>query len=600
MANSCKANICVVVPVKKTGTDLEKLLFRIDKSLNLSYKVLVMDLLSSPRMEKICKKLKNKLPVEYFNYAGRSLPFKSIFTYILKTIPRESGVITLSETQNYNGGAINTMARILQKKDIVTGSRFHKGATRREDKKFSNFLSYIVNRLFWLLFPIEEVRGYLSDFRMYKVKVIKEFKKSTGNLPFYRCGYTDDLEMFLKLAYFGVSVKEIELTCKGKKSGYFSDILKKTAGYIYLIFKLKVEKKIIKQQAPKKILHIVNIPWYSGLARFALDMGEVPENLKFGPVFGVVKNSVLYKKSVKKHTVIGLPGRGTLESLIGAAKLDVCLKRFNIKKIVAHTGSSFFIGTLISILTRRPIYRVYAQRGMISDNFLNRWMHKRSRGIIVPTWQLKTKFLQEGWDEEKVFYLPPVVRKRFSKSRIPDDNRVGIVGRLDKVKGHRILFQALGYIKDKLNNFELTVVGHEAGITWEELKQCAGKFGISDRVKYIGYIKEDKVPVFMKSCKLGIVPSLGSEAVSRVALEWMASGRPVLASAVGCLPEIIDSGKNGFLTSPGKYKLLGKKLHQILNNRQLNVKMAQNAIECVKKRHSPGVYEKNIGKILNE
>ena len=67
---------------------------------------------------------------------------------------------------------------------------------------------------------------------------------------------------------------------------------------------------------------------------------------------------------------------------------------------------------------------------------------------------------------------------------------------------------------------------------------------------------------------MGVISSVGSEAVSRVALEWMAAGRPVVATRVGCLPEIVKDGQSGLLVDPRNASALAQAIGNLLRNRQ--------------------------------
>src|SRR5205814_6336318 len=86
------------------------------------------------------------------------------------------------------------------------------------------------------------------------------------------------------------------------------------------------------------------------------------------------------------------------------------------------------------------------------------------------------------------------------------------------------------------------------------------------KVDFLGYQKY--IPDVMSACTLGVIPSIGSEAVSRVALEWMASGRPVIATKVGCLPEIVQEGQTGYLVEPRNAPALARALGHVLHHPQ--------------------------------
>ena len=60
------------------------------------------------------------------------------------------------------------------------------------------------------------------------------------------------------------------------------------------------------------------------------------------------------------------------------------------------------------------------------------------------------------------------------------------------------------------------------------------------------------MPAAIASCDVGVIASLGSEGSSRIGYETMASGVPLIATTVGCLPEIVEHAKTGLLIPPGE------------------------------------------------
>ena len=91
--------------------------------------------------------------------------------------------------------------------------------------------------------------------------------------------------------------------------------------------------------------------------------------------------------------------------------------------------------------------------------------------------------------------------------------------------------------------------------------------GLEGIVEFPGRV-EDKW-AFLASCRVGVVASIGSEAVSRATLEWMALGRPVVASRVGGIPDMVEEGVTGLLVEPGDSAALANALNTILKDAEL-------------------------------
>ena len=125
--------------------------------------------------------------------------------------------------------------------------------------------------------------------------------------------------------------------------------------------------------------------------------------------------------------------------------------------------------------------------------------------------------------------------------------RVGYVGRLEAHKGVGVLIEAVA----GLNGVELEIVG--AGPERDALERQVTRLGLADRVTFTGFRPADQVADLYASFDVLCVPSLETpgwiEQFGRVAVEAMAAGVPVVASASGSLVEVV--GRAGVLVPPG-------------------------------------------------
>ena len=135
------------------------------------------------------------------------------------------------------------------------------------------------------------------------------------------------------------------------------------------------------------------------------------------------------------------------------------------------------------------------------------------------------------------------------------------------LKGTIFALFALSKIVQVLPDVKLIVVGvDEKNI--ERLYPIIKNLGIQDNVILIGRIPNYKMPLFYASSDLVLLPSL-SENFPVVALEAMSSGKPVIASRVGGIPELVRHNENGILVSPGNVEQLVEALLQLLENQSL-------------------------------
>ena len=123
---------------------------------------------------------------------------------------------------------------------------------------------------------------------------------------------------------------------------------------------------------------------------------------------------------------------------------------------------------------------------------------------------------------------------------------LAVIGRLHPVKGHRALLTMLPAIVHSCPRAQLLVIGD--GPERPACEALARGLGISGQVRFLG--KRSDVPRLLSAIDLVLMPSQ-SEGLGLAAIEALAAGRPVIAFAVGGLPEVVVDGLNGRLVPPG-------------------------------------------------
>ena len=120
--------------------------------------------------------------------------------------------------------------------------------------------------------------------------------------------------------------------------------------------------------------------------------------------------------------------------------------------------------------------------------------------------------------------------------------RLLCIGRLIPIKGHLVLLRALAQARARVPGVALDVAGR--GPLEPALKAYARELGVEEAVRFLGFVSPVRRAI--EDAAVVVVPSLG-EGFGMVALEAMERARPVIASAVGGLPEIVASGETGLV-----------------------------------------------------
>ncbi len=154
-----------------------------------------------------------------------------------------------------------------------------------------------------------------------------------------------------------------------------------------------------------------------------------------------------------------------------------------------------------------------------------------------------------------------IEEKKRSLGLIPKGQVVGTIGWLLPVKGPILLLKAMESVWQNRSDVELVFVGK--GELKSDLTTQAIEMGVLDRVKFLGWRNDihEILPVF----DLFVLPSL-NEGMGRVIVEAMASGKPVVASNVGGIPDLIKDKENGLLVKPGDEEALANAVLALLND----------------------------------
>lgn len=161
--------------------------------------------------------------------------------------------------------------------------------------------------------------------------------------------------------------------------------------------------------------------------------------------------------------------------------------------------------------------------------------------------------------------------------------RVLFLGRLEKEKGFNDLLLAVARIRTRVPGIRLVCGG--AGND-SEVRNWIETAGIGDLVELRGWISGTAKHECFENAALLALPSY-IENLPMVIIEAMAAGLPVVASAVGGIPDVIEDGKDGLLMQPGDVGGLADAIARLLNNQPMREQMARNARQKYENNYSP-------------
>jgi glycosyltransferase involved in cell wall biosynthesis len=202
----------------------------------------------------------------------------------------------------------------------------------------------------------------------------------------------------------------------------------------------------------------------------------------------------------------------------------------------------------------------------------------------------KIEVIHNSVDLEKI---KPVGRRKEIREEfgIDDDTIViGSAGRMVPVKGYEILLESARILLEDRNDVYFLLAGD--GPQKNELEKLAENLKITDRFKFVGF--RDDIYDFLDSLDIFVMTS-HHEGIPIILLEAMALEKPIVATSVGGIPEIVDNGLSGLLVSPGNPNKLTVAYNEIISNHKLRKKIEMQSKITINERFTGKI---QIQKIL--
>jgi glycosyltransferase involved in cell wall biosynthesis len=179
----------------------------------------------------------------------------------------------------------------------------------------------------------------------------------------------------------------------------------------------------------------------------------------------------------------------------------------------------------------------------------------------------------------------------------PETVLVGIVGRIDPLKGHRVLLDALAR---SAGDVWLWIVGDVAfdryGDYRATLETQANELG--GRVKFLGW--RDDLPEVLAALDIVVQPSTEPEAFGRSAAEAQAAGVPVIATRLGGLPEVVEEGVTGLLIPPGDSDALAEAIRSLATDPERRQAMGAAGRERAQRLFTRAAHARAIQSVYDE
>jgi len=226
---------------------------------------------------------------------------------------------------------------------------------------------------------------------------------------------------------------------------------------------------------------------------------------------------------------------------------------------------------------------------------------RRARCIVVPSAYLRQIAIGWGLDPSRVDVVPnpaPEVPEHPTRDEARatlgiDGFALGVAGRLTAQKALGDTLEALARVPD----VALLVLGD--GPERAELERRAGELGLADRVRFLGAGTRDDVIALFRAVDAALLTSAW-ENLPHTLLEALATGTPVIATAVGGIPEVVRDGENGLLVPPRDIAAIASAIDRLVHDDALRASLAAAAAPSVEELAEPRILRRIVQAIVGD
>lgn len=372
-----------------------------------------------------------------------------------------------------------------------------------------------------------------------------------------------------------------------------------------------------------KVLHVHTLPVISGsgintfLTMKGLDKNRYEVELACAPGGALIDEVMKEKMEFQPIKHFRQP-INPLHDLLALWELYHLIRRERYDIVHTHNSKAGFIGRLAAKMARVPII-IHTIHGFAFHEYekpprrilfilLERFAVRFCNKLItisqpLKEWGLRLRIgrpekyvtIYSGIEVEKFRIDIDINKKKKGFGIKPDEKVVGVVAKLWEGKGHETILEAAPQIIKEIPDAKFLFVGE--GYLRERLEARVREMGLSDQVIFTGFRTD--IPEVTAIFDVAVLASF-FEGMGRVLLEAMVLGKPVVATKVGGIVDVVKEGETGILVPPRDPIALAKAVITLLKDEELTRKMGKAGKERIDERFTAKRMVEKIGQVYDE
>ncbi|TRZ52413.1 MAG: glycosyltransferase family 1 protein [Dehalococcoidia bacterium] len=326
---------------------------------------------------------------------------------------------------------------------------------------------------------------------------------------------------------------------------------------------------------------------------------------------------LLIDKVSKRYTRYLLPGINfSSKRIVGVYPFLPSLSKIikTVRPDIVHAQSHLFLTTYSAInqAFRCKIPSIITVHGMLAKRTLpinlvqqiylytmSSSGFKKATKIICLTRSDANEVIKYNCKPEKVRIVPNGVNTEVFKPSSFEEkkNLIGWIGRFVPEKGLKYLVDALNIMAGQNRKSKFILIGD--GPQMSKVIRMVNRYGLSDRTFFTGQLPHKKIHEIMSKASIFVLPSI-KEGMPITLLEIMASGKPVVASDISGINDVLTHGKNGLLVPPCNAERLAEAVLMLMNDQKLRKSLGENARQLMVEKYNWDLVAEKIEEIYLE
>ena len=311
-----------------------------------------------------------------------------------------------------------------------------------------------------------------------------------------------------------------------------------------------------------RILHTISVRWWNACAYYAITLAR-KQSLQGHDVFVAGVPDYLSTDIAERENLnvvrINFSTKDPFKWLTERFILSGFIKKNGIQIINCHSAEDHLMSGRLAQRHQIPLVRTVGDVRMPNRNpFNSRLFYRLTTQFIFsseanyiryfslwPYIQDKYTLIHGGVDLE-LFTRQSKKPTIFRELSLPKNKLlVGIIGRFSKIKDHHTFIRAAKLSSDRNENLHFIISGADAGYKQSDIRRMIESLSMQSAVTLTGPF--DPITELIALLDIGVVASKDSEAICRIAMEYLAMGIPMVVTDINVLPEIVQDSRNGFV-----------------------------------------------------